>query len=216
MPQIISVMLCPMPWMVPVGCWTGQLANPAAHTGSATRGGPSRIDIGEPLAPDRQANLKRNLTQLVVRGVPPAEAVRLLVKKIEHTHHHGRGTAGGRVLTFCIPRLSAERHAKAGFGRMVNMQRPVEHAATFGYFDGEYDTQRQHAPTLVCGEFAAEITSIETMHPRAVFRGSPFACYRPAHGAQQRLNLMKLPYGADKLVCQRRMICTLEGRCVDH
>lgn len=117
--------------------------------------------IGEPLASDRQVNLKRNLTQLVVRGVSPAEAVRLLVKEIEHTHHHGRGTVGGRVLTFCVPRLSAERDAQTGFGRMLNMQRPVEHAATFGYFDGEYDKERQHAPTLACGEFAAEITSIE-------------------------------------------------------
>lgn len=117
--------------------------------------------IGEPLAPDRQSNLKRNLVQLVTRAVSPAEAVRLLVKEIEHTHQHGRGTVGGRVLTFCVPRLSAERHAQTGFARMLNMQRPVEHAATFGYFDGEYDKQRQHAPTLACGEFAVEFTDIE-------------------------------------------------------
>jgi hypothetical protein len=117
--------------------------------------------IGEPLAPDRQSNLKRNLTQLITRGVSPAEAVRLLVKEIEHTHRHGRGTVGGIVLTFCVPRLSAERHAQTGFARMLNMRRPVEHAATFGYFDGEYDTLRQHAPTLICGELAAEFISIE-------------------------------------------------------
>ena len=117
--------------------------------------------IGEPLVSDRKANLKRNLIQLVTRDVSPAEAVRLLVKEIEHTHHHGRGTVGGKILTFCVPRLSAERHAKTGFGRMLNMQRPVEHAATFGYFDREYDKLRQHAPTLACGELAAEITSIE-------------------------------------------------------
>jgi hypothetical protein len=120
----------------------------------------SLIVIGEVLDESRRTHLKRNLRRLDDRMAGPTEAMRLLVDEIVNTHKHGNGTVGHRVLAFCIPRLSVEKFLLTGSASMAGIL-PLAHCSTFAYFDAGFSKLRQQAPTVVCGNQAAVIETIE-------------------------------------------------------
>lgn len=115
-------------------------------------------EVGSPLSLGQSKNFHRSLRSAAERGLPPRDAIRLLVEQVKMTHGRNRNV-GERLLAMCIPRRPAEEHY-AGSGSIFVASRPLEDVATFMYLDPVHDEVQQHGPTIACGGTA--MTDLET------------------------------------------------------
>jgi hypothetical protein len=129
--------------------------------------------MGQPLRKERYQQLARNLRQLAPRGIGANATLRLLVDEILNSSlNEGSENVGSKILTFCIPKQSAEARLRSGASGMI-AKRPDGVSATFAYFEPTYSELKQYGPTYVCGKWA--ITNVETENdPARAYQSSQF------------------------------------------